>query len=208
MATINLGYLMWDSSTGINCNCTENVPTDVINCGKDWNARGAQLIPKVDCVTGETTWILSDYLKTYPLGNGVRNGIAVTDPTTGVIYVWDISSGGATETIADKLQAMLSICNCFDCEGEEAIHTYGEYQCNYPAIADGNYCYNVTITNDGEPNSNGSRKLALVYNDFLVGYPFVISYNPANGTRVYRVCLNEDIDKVGRGAGQTWVLQP
>lgn len=205
MANVTLGYLLWDSIHFINCDCPESGdnPSNVVTCGDGWNPRGAQLIPNVDCATGEVSWILYDYVNTYADIDGARNGIAVTNPETGVIYVWDVNGTDDENGVADKLDRFLQLCNCVDCDGGLELLA-GEYECDYPSIPSTSYKYEVTVT-DGE-NPLGIRHLAMNYNANLIGYPYVKSFNEGTGVHVYVITLNAPIATIGHPSNQSWVL--
>jgi hypothetical protein len=157
----------------------------------------------VNCDTGTIRWDLNDNITEYSSSvAGVRNGIAVTNPETGVITVWDVLGGG-TETPAEKLLAFLPICNCTDCTGDLEI-LQGEYECDYDAVTVPTYCYNVTSVTDG--GNNALRIFAMKYNAYLVGYPIQTSYNLNSGSTVYRICINKPIAEIGNASTETWVL--
>jgi len=211
MARLTLGYKIWDSVNFLAC-CSAGDsgtgdPADVITCGQDWNPRGASIVPYVNCDTGTVRWDLYDALTEYPAdGTGARNGVAVTDPITGVITIWDVSGSagsGEGETVAGKLFNFLSVCNCTDCEGGSEILA-GEYECDYPEIPNNVYCYDVAYTTDGSPLN--ARTLAMSYNQYLVGYPIQTAYNTTNGATTIRICLNRPIASIGKAANQTWTL--
>lgn len=207
MATITTGFKIWDSTYFMSCDCSgsgsgSGDAGNIVQCWDgDGNPRGAQLQPKVNCDTGLITWFLADYLASYPTTIvGARNGVAVTNPFTGEVTVWDV----AGTTVAAKLLAFADICNCVDCTGNLTILA-GEYECIYPAVPTNTYCYNVTITGSDGAN-NSLRLFAMNINNYLNSYPIQTAYNPATSVAVYRVCLSAPIASIGKPATQTWVL--
>lgn len=211
MATYTVGYKIWDSQTFLAC-CSAGDsgtgdPSTPVQCGEGWNPRGAQLVPFINCDEGTVRWDLWDNVTEYQTVEGARNGIAVTDPTSGVITLWDVSgtaNSGAGDDVADKMLNFLPICNCTDCDGELEVLA-GEYECVYPEFSTGLYCYNVTFTSN-KGTVLEMTNIAMKYNDYLVGYPMQTSHVAGSTTTVYRICLNRPIAQVGKLPNSTWVL--
>lgn len=215
MAAITLGFKIWDSTNFLACCSAQSdsgsgsgslIPADVISCGDGWNPRGAQLVPHVNCDTGTIRWDLWDNLTSYPDNAGARNGIAVTNPETGVITLWDVSGAfdsSTEETVATKLYNFLQVCNCTDCEGGTVILA-GEYECVYPSVPISTYCYDVTFIGNG--GTLEIRTFAMMYNANLIGYPIQTAYNLSTGSTKLRVCLNKPISEIGHSANHTWSL--
>lgn len=213
MAQQTLGYKIWDSTFGISC-CSAGEsgtgnPSDVVQCFEGWNPRGAQLVPHTNCDTGTVRWDLWDDVTEYTSIDGARNGIAVTNPETGEITVWDVSgtaNSGAGDDVSDKMLNFLPICNCTDCEGELEI-LQGQYECDYPDIPTNIYCYNVVQTsNDGSVLN--LTTIAMQYNAYLIGYPQQTAHTANSTTTTYRICLNRPIEQVGKVPNSTWTLVP
>jgi len=203
MATVTNGFKIWDSTNFISC-CSAGSgsgdPSNVIQCGEGWNPRPAQITPKYNCDIGTITWFLNDNITgSYPSVDGARNGIAVTNPMTNEVTLWDVTGS----TPAEKLAEFLPICNCTDCTGN-VDSLAGEYECDYPDVPVDAYCYNVVFVGDGRDNT--LKLFAMRYNAYLVGYPFQTAYNPTTGSTTYRVCLNRPIAQIGNPSSQTWTL--
>lgn len=212
MATLNLGYKIWNSQNFLAC-CSagdsgEGNPADVINCYDGaGNPRGASIVPYINCDTGTVRWDFIDNLTEYPSFEGARNGIAITDPNSGIITLWDVSgtaNSGEGETPADKLLNFLSACNCVDCDTDTFI-LEGEYECVYPAFGESVYCYNVTVTASAGKVLELTN-IAMKYNAYLVGYPLQTAHVAGGTTTVYRICLNRPIADIGKLPNTTWVL--
>lgn len=211
MATYTVGYKIWDSQTFLAC-CSAGEsgtgnPSTPVMCGEGWNPRGAQLVPFINCDEGTVRWDLWDNVIEYTSVEGARNGIAVTDPVSGVITLWDVSgtaNSGAGDDVSDKMLNFLPICNCTDCTGDLEV-LQGQYECDYPEFATAEYCYDVTFTeNDGRQLS--LTNIAMKYQAYLVGYPMQTSHVAGSTTTVYRICLNRPIAEVGKLPNSTWVL--
>ena len=114
----SLGFLIWDSRGGLNCNPNVAQPIQFTS-----NFRPAVLVPKT-IGTQTTVWELYDGQETSntawgSYATGQRNGIAVTTPD-GVIQLWDVkgftsSDASTTDSPLAKMEAFANL-PCEDCD--------------------------------------------------------------------------------------------
>lgn len=209
MALTQLGFLIWDSRSGLN-----STPTVLRAISYYDNFRPAVLVPKAFDCGSDTVWQIYDgqeqSMTTWgSYATGQRNGIAVTTED-GVVQLWDVygatSSDEATLNSPHAKMEAFSMLSCNnDCDGNGST-LRGQYAgTGFPALASAaTYCYTLTRTSDNGDAQSASL-VELFYANYIIGAAQFISHTGTGaGQSTYRVCFDRPISRIGIAAGDSF----
>lgn len=219
MAQVKLGYLIWDSRQGLNCNPTIPRAFTISD-----NFRPASLVPKTFGCGSDVTWQLYDGIETSlttwgSYATGQRNGIAVTTED-GVVELWDIYGGASSdESTVNSPHAKLETYAAFTGGGatasvlgvqafypddENSTHVRGQYSGyagqGFPALATAaTYCYSFTRSDSGDAQS--VSLVELFYANYITGKVVVYDRNDGTGVTTYKICFDRPSAQIGKATG-------
>lgn len=204
----SLGYLIWDSRKGLNCNPNVLRPIQFSP-----NFRPASLVPKQ--IGTQTVWELYDDGETSnttwgSYDSGQRNGIALTT-SDGVVQLWDVRGyPGSDEPTSDsphaKLEAFANLV-CEECD-ENANTLAGQYcainGCTFPSYSSATtLCYTFTRTDNGD--AQAASLVEMYYANYLIGAVTFVSRTA--GVTTWKIGLNKAYTLIGQSTLDTnWTL--